>query len=230
MVYVLHGEDVLASYQRLTGLLATRPKYQKIRLTTQNLEEDFYMATKSLDLFNSSRIVIAENLLNSGTLKVDNLSQIPKGQDVIFWEHSQLPKTILHRLEHTVKIELFKPKAQIFTFLDSLSPNPKRSLSLLQKLDDEKDGLLIWFITHRVLLLLQAKLGLSKDTAQKLSGRKIDDWQWQKIVNQSKLFDLETLKLLYSGILKLDAILKRGETDLAPRTLISILILKYLQK
>lgn len=227
MIYVLHGDDTLASYQRLTEILATYHSFPKVRLTNQNSSEEFYMALFSTDLFDPKKIVICENLLATA-LKGGNLRKAPEEKQIIFWEHSQLTTAVVNQVKNLAKIELFKPKPEIFWFLDSINPDPTKSLVLLAKLKLEEQAL-VWHMNNRVLLLILAKLGGTVGLAAKITQRKIDDWQWRIILTQAKLFSLVQLRMLYNGILKLDFMIKRGQTSLNPKTLISVLLLKYLR-
>ncbi len=229
MIYVLHGENIEASYQHLSALIASYPNHQKVRLTDKNTQEDFYMAVLTRDIFESPKLVISEKLISAKIIKASSLKKIPKDIQVIFWENRQLPQIILSSFKNLAKVENFKPKSDLFWFLDSIAPDPKKALTVLRKGKLDDDTSLVWQLTNRILLLILAKLNVRVNIVEEIIGKKLEEWQWQKIIKQSKLFGVETLKSLYLGLLRVDFIIKTGRTTIATKTLISILLLKYLR-
>lgn len=230
MIYILHGEDTAASYQRLRTLLASYPDNQKIRVTKDNTSEDFHLAAFAKDLFADRKIIICENILSEKKINLNILGRLPKEKIVFFWEHQKLPKPILDKFQNIAKIENFKQKSEIYWFLDSLGLNLQKSLALLHKLQLEDNGKFIPLLTMRLLQLLLVKHQIPLETAKKIIGGHLEDWQWQKVLTQSKLFELNTLLLLYNGVLKIDLMIKTGKTSVDPKTLTSFLLLKYIQK
>ncbi|MBI2327458.1 hypothetical protein HYU92_04005 [Candidatus Curtissbacteria bacterium] len=227
MLYVLHGEDTNSAYQRLTQILAGFPRHQKIKLTEKNSEEDFYLSVFSQDLISAEKIIICENLISGKKIKTDVFAKITSDQTVIFWEHSQVPASLLVKLKKYASIENFKPQPQIFRFLDSLSNDAKKALEQLSFLGSKETNL-IYHLTSRILLLILAKLSFNLEISRKVSGKNIADWQWEKYRLQAQRFNLKTLINLYNGALKIDSLIKTGATNLNGQTLISVLLLKYL--
>lgn len=229
MIYILHGEDTSSAYQRLTQILVNFPKHQKIKLTDKNSQEDFYLAVFSQDLISDEKVIICENLISSKKIKVDILAKIASNDTVIFWEHSQIPPPTLVKLKKYASIENFKPQPQIFRALDSLSSDAKRSISAISLLDS-KEANLIYHLASRTLLLILAKLNFNLESSRKVTRKNIADWQWAKYQVQAQQFNLKTLMNLFSGVLKIDSLLKTGATNLNDKTLISVLLLKHLSR
>jgi len=230
MIFVLHGNDIDASYERLSKILLGYLNFQKIRLTQKESSDAFYLAVFSKDLTGVSKIVICENYLSDKRVDHKILKVIPKEAEVIFWEDQQIDSDLIKKLPQYTRVELFKPKAKIFWFLDSISNQSRFTLEKFWGLNFASEDKVIWQLTNRMLLLMLAKKGADLQTASKIIGKSLNDWQWQKILNQSKQFTFETLYAIYNAILKLDYMIKSGSTNLNENTLVSLLLLKYLGK
>lgn len=225
MITLIHGADTQSSYARLTQLQSKFPKHTKIRLDQDSTQEQIYQALFSQNLMGEEELVILQDSLrNSGkTLKIIE-KQNPQ-KEVIFWETQELDRRTLIRLPKEIKIEHFKKTSPIYTFLDSIEPKSKRAPALVAVQEDH----LLWHLQHRVLELIIAKIGLDLAKTSGIMGRQIQDWQWQKIKDQSQKFELKTLLAFLQGALKIDFMIKTGKTKLDENTLTSILLLKYLQ-
>lgn len=248
MIYLLHGEDKTASYARLSQILQNYHGKARVNFAKENTKDDLYLVVLGGNLFGEESVVIAQNFIRDKKLtpKDPIFKKIPDGRILILWEHWQLTPGEVKSLAPFSHIESFKPEPLIFRFLDSLSPNSKSSLRALQNLqsetprpapsltrEDERVAYsypLIWHLSARTLYLIIAKLGAESAVAAQITGRPLADWQWQKIKNQAKLFDMETLKKFFAGALKADLMAKTAKTDLDQFTISSLLILKYLNR
>ena len=232
MIYILHGDDIKASYTRLSNLMNLYSKYQKVNLSADKTTlEEFHLALFSNDLFEDKKLIICENFFKNKLITQVDLKGISKDKIVIFWEKSQLTNSYQAKISSTAKVEGFKLQPIIFHFLDSLAPKSKKPLDILSrhKLAEDENSSLIWHLANRLLLLILSKRGVNYQLARQLSSQNFYDWQWSKIVTQAKQFNLKTLYKLYSGALKIDSMIKTGATDIKKSTLVSLLLVKYLQ-
>ena len=232
MIYILHGDDTKAAYQRSLLIVKNYPQHTPIKLEAgKNNLEEFSMALFGQDLLSPQKIIIAENFLTKKMLSTGIIRTIPKEKIVILWEKSTLKPQDTQKLSSVAKIETFKIPPTLFHFLDSLSTSPRLSLNLLHKngLGKSDESSLIWNLTNRIVLLILAKLNAQRDLASAISNQNLQDWQWQKITSQAKMFDLETLQMFLQGALKVDFLIKTGSTNIPKDTLISLLLLKYLK-
>jgi hypothetical protein len=225
MIVVLHGDDTSSSYHRLTQFLEGYKNHHKIKLNKAQ-EYELEEIVFSRDLISEDKVIIAENTLSTLKKLPDFLKRVPEEIVLIFWEKTQLTPAKLQKLQKFAKLELFKTKSQIFDFLNALFPGSKDAISILQSA--KADESILWHLQNRFLLLILYKMDLNKETASKISGRNIIEWQWDKIRFQASRFSLEKLLALYRGALKIDYLIKTGQTQLPTGTLISILLLKYL--
>lgn len=227
MIIVLHGDDTAASRQRLTRLLADFKDYLKVYISPKADENELEEAIFAQDLTNPKKLTVAENYLTTAPkILTKILQKVPEELVCIFWEKTTLPPKKVSSLTKIAKTELFKLKTPLFTFLDSLAPKSKAPIILLAQLKSES---LLWQLQNRILLLILSKLKTGADSAVKITGRNIFDWQWDKIKYQAAKFNLEGLLALYGATLRVDLLIKSGKTDLPENTLIHMLLLKYLQ-
>lgn len=215
----------MSSKKYLENLIAKKTKF---KLSGENTKEDFYLAVFSLSIFDTPDFVICENFLDTKKVSISELKKIPDERNVVFWEEKALLPAAVKNLQKIAKVQIFKRKNRIYDFLDYLSPNAKESLKLLIQLEDPASYALNWQLTFRVLLLTLQKIGVGKELASKLTSKPIQDWQWEKIANQAKRFDMETLIGLYNGLIRADFAIKTGQTSLSEKNLFIPIILKYL--
>lgn len=226
MIVVLHGDDTASSYERLSQILEKYADFQKINLPLKATLNQLTEVQFSQNLFSEQKLIIAEDFLTNLTkIPAKYFFEIPKESNLIFWEKKALSPSKVQKLAKIAKIEIFKQKTELFTFLDSLAPTVNTSRTI-QELEGTPN--LLWHLENRILLLICSKLGMNYQKAQMLTHRNIFDWQWNRIKNQSTKFSLESLIAFYKGALKIDFMIKSGKTDLPQNTLISVLLLKYL--
>lgn len=232
MIYLIHGANTQASYQRLNTLTSQVPSEKRLKLTKENTLEDLYAALFGQSILEERTFIVCENYLGAKIIKSTDkiLTQVPKEKTLIFWEPDQLTPAVASKFPKDTIVEAFKTEPKSFWFLDSLTPGSKLSLSKLNGLgiEDKKRGLLPT-IASRVLLLTLAKLNLDAKTASTVAGYNLQDWQWQKIQNQARPFTLENLKAFFQGILKADMMIKTGQTSLSEEDLASFLLVKYIK-
>ncbi len=238
MIYLLHGEDKTAAYARLEQIIKTYPKAKRLNFSKENTRDDLYMAIFGTSILEDENILIVQNFLKDKklTVKDEIFKSTPASTSLIFWEQGEITPTQIKSIAAFSKVEFFKPQPYIFQFLDSLSPDAKRSLSTLQYLESGQDlsprpadEPIIWHISTRLILLILAKLGASISQAGRISGRNLAPWQWDRIKNQAGQFDLKILKNFLGGCLKADLATKTGKTALNQPELTTFLMLKYLR-
>lgn len=227
MIYILHGDDSGASYQRLTELLEKTEVSSKIKLEAKATVEQLYQHILGTSLVSEAKVIIVENYF-SKTLKIPTelLEIVPEDQIIIFWEQKEVAKGKLSKVAKFARVELFRPKSRIFELLDNLGPGRIEPLLVLHALEGEQS--LLWQLEYRFLLLLLAKKNLELEQVKKIVQRNIFDWQWQKILTQSARFTDANLLTIFTSTLTIDYLIKKGKTNLDEGTLISMMFLKYL--
>lgn len=234
MVHILHGEDSKSSYTKLNLLIRNFPNHRRIHLSGKDITRNQFIDTLgSQNLFGEQELIIGQNLIKNKIAIFADFNLLSESKEIILWEDGELTSLQLSKFKTSSKIEIFKLPIQLYTFLDSVVPGSKQTFALLQNLKSEGQENICWQLSNRLFLLVLAKEGTNYEKASELASKTVKsrlfDWQWQKIKKQAYSFDLETLKSLFSGVLKIDFMLKNGSTSLDASTLISMLFLKYLK-
>lgn len=226
MIVIIQGTDSDSSYKKFSQLLSSYKDHRTIQFDHYTSKEDLNQAFISQDLFDDKKVIVLKNLLKKDKNIISILENAPKELAVICWESDDLTPSIVAKLSKFAKVENFKLPATIFYFLDNIAPGEKKVIGELNKLGEETS--LTWNIQNRFLLLTLAKLKIDMSLAGKIVKRPLADWQWSKIARQAEKFTLEQLKSIYHASLKIDYLIKSGQTSLPPTTLLSVMLLKYL--
>jgi len=228
MIHVLHGENTDDSERYLKSLLVNYKDIPKVQLTDKDRIELFQEAVYAEDLFETEKLVICRNWISSKKIKLNSLSEIPKNRTVIFLEDTKLTVGQKVKRPSDWQIKEFKLQSTIFWFLDSLSPDFSKSARYLPQIAPDKKNLLVWNLLFRVSLLIAAKYRAGREESQDFFERNILDWQWDKIQRQADLFSLNKLIGLYRGLLRLDYTIKNSLSAIDEKSLVTVLLLKYL--
>src|SRR3990167_11351242 len=228
MIHVLHGENTDDSERYLKSLLVNYKDIPKVQLTDKDRIELFQEAVYAEDLFETEKLVICRNWLSSKKIKLNSLSKIPQNRTVIFLEDTKFVLRQAAKNPPDWQIKEFKLQSTLFWFLDSLSPDFSKSARYLPQIDADKNNFLVWNMLFRVSLLIAAKCQAGKEKSQDFFERNILDWQWDKIQKQADLFSLNKLIGLYRGLLRLDYTIKNSLSAVDEKSLVMILLLKYL--
>lgn len=230
MIVVLHGENLDSSYKRLSEILDENKDHEKVRLDAKSPQEDFAQQIHTKSLLETPKLIIIEGFLAAQRKpKYEIFENIPKEVKIVFFEKTSLTPAKVTKLTKFAKLEHFKLESKIFYFLDSIRPKNQRLIKDLFSLGDDQSGLL-WQIENRLLLMILAKLNTSMDSASKITKRHIFDWQWRKIRDQASNFETDTLISLFKSSIKIDFLIKSGQTNQNERSLVSIMLLKYLAR
>ena len=228
MIYILHGENTEDSGKYLKSLLSQYKDISKVRLTDKDKLEVFLETVYSEDLFETNKLIVCQNWLTTKKIKLKSLEKIPQNRTVIFLEDTKLAPGQTRETRSDVQIKEFKPKSTIFWFLDSLSPDFLKSIKYLPQIESDKKNLLVWNLLFRVSLLIAAKSQVGRKKSQDFFERNIQDWQWDRITRQADLFSLNNLIGFYRGLLRLDFTIKNSLSAMDEKSLVAILLLKYL--
>ena len=229
MIYILHGENTEDSGKYLKSLLLKYKDIPKVWLGEKDQLEIFSQIVYAEELFETDRVVICQNWLASKKVKLNSLSEIPQNRTVIFLEETKFALGQSAGARPDIQIKEFKPKSTIFWFLDSLSPDFSKSVRYLPQIESDKKNLLVWNLLFRVSLLITAKSQVGREKSRDFFERNIQDWQWDKIQSQADLFSLNKLVGLYRGLLRLDYTIKNSLSSMDEKSLVAILLLKYLR-
>lgn len=228
MIYILHGENIELSQKRLKDISANYKSYPKIRISNEDLES-LLQHINAVDIFSANKLIIADDFISKGLLKPKHAANIIGNNVLILWEKKELTATNLKSWSKIANVEIFKLPSMLYYFLDSIKNSPTEPIKLLNKLTPKDETNILWQLINRISLLLLCKMGLGAETASKFAGRPIAPWQWNKIATQASHINIEILRQMYNSALKLDYLNKTGKTAIEQKTLISLLLFKYLK-
>ncbi len=227
MIHILHGENVNASYAKLNELIGKYPTHARINQETNTLN-DLINNISTADLVGTKKIIVAQNFIAKYKLKPHQLKDITDTTELILWESKELTPAQVGAFAKIANVEVFKLPPTIFYFLDSIHGPVANTINLLNKIDAKENTLLVWQLLNRLYMLSIAKTDLDEAGAGEAIGKNIASWQWQKINDQAKKLDEQIINKLFSSTLKIDYMTKSGSTSIQPKTLISLMFLKYL--
>lgn len=225
MITILHGSDADASYKRLASLVDFRKSSRVVQLDAHTTKEELQREILEKNLFEDKKVIVINNLLTKEKDLIRILETAEKEQDIICYQNDQLPNALVTKLAKFAKVENFKLSSKSFYFLDSLSPGNQMT-NEFSKLPEEPTTL--WNIQQRFLLLALAKLNIDQTQASKIIKRNLAPWQWDKINSQANKFSAGTIFAIFTSSLKIDYLIKSGQTNLSANLLTKIMLTKYL--
>lgn len=215
MITLVHGEDTLNSYQRLSELITTA-KEQGLEVIIKDASEitmtTLRQESVGNDLFGARNCLVIKGLLSGTKSKqkdgligmLESLSEA----EIILYEPKEIAKTALKSLSKA-KIELFAINQVIFKFLDVLRPGNNRVIlqawNRLLELGHEPE-FVFSMVVRQIRLLIQAKSGASY--------LKLSPYPKKLILAQANYFTLNQLLDLHRHLYDLDKRLKTGLSSL----------------
>lgn len=226
MNYLLHGDDVVASRNFLSGITSG---YKVIYLDGKTLKiKDFEEKLLSNSLFDEKKAVVVENLLSKNIKKKDFvkfLNEFSGTTLVALWEEKKLTKPTSSSLKKVTIKEFLLPQSY-FLFLDSFAPgNAQRIYSLYQSvmLTTSPEQVFYSLIKRLRLLLIIIQSPNSKELMS------MSPWQLNKIKQQSRLWSEEKLMNIYKELGNTEIKMKSGGLPLGLAKHLDILILTKLR-
>lgn len=215
MITIVHGEDSLNSYKRLSELIEIAKERDLAIVVKEASELDLatlHQESGGGDLFGAKNCLIIKNLLSGTKSKqkeslIDALEKISEAE-IILYEPKEVTKTLLKSF-HRAKIESFDINKVIFKFLDILRPGNTRVIlqawNRLLELEYEPEYVLT-MLARQIRLLIQAKSGPSY--------LKLTPYPKKLILAQANFFTLNQLLDLHKDLYNLDKRLKTGLSTL----------------
>ncbi len=222
MITIVHGEDTLSSYKRLSELVE-QYKAKNIDVSIKDAGEldvaTLRQETGSTDLFGTSNCLVIKNLLSGTKSKIkENLIETLKKMtevEIVLYEAKKLTDTALKSFSRA-KVEAFNINPVIFKFLDILRPGNTRVILLgwnrLLELGHEPEYVFS-MVARQIRLLIQAKSGASY--------LKLSPYPKKLITAQANYFTLNHLLDLHHHLYETD---KRIKTGLSPLPLDQLLL------
>lgn len=222
MITIVHGEDNLSSYKRLSELIENYNSKNIEVIVKDSADMDvgtLRQETGQSDLFGTSNCLVIKNLLSGIKSKnkdslIESLKKMADGE-VVLYEAKKLTETALKSLSKA-RVETFNINPVIFKFLDLLRPGNTRVVlqgwNRLLELGHEPEYVFS-MVVRQIRLLIQAKSGGSY--------LKLSPYPKKLITLQANYFTLNQLLDLHHHLYETD---KRIKTGLSPLPLDQLLL------
>lgn len=223
MIYLLHGDDIVASRKRMTEVSSQFKNI--IYLDSEKISNaDLIQALSTNDMFGNEKCVVVEKVLKLKKQELEKLLEllenIPSSTSVILWHNTELSKVFLAKFKK-VKSESFILPKLFFTFLDNLTPkNFRTELDTLSKMQNVEGEQIFYSMVKRIRQLHAIKLEIPSEEIEKMS-----PWQKDKLKIQCSKFKTTELKNLYEELFKLEVKLKSGGLMLPLKKHLDILLI-----
>ncbi len=227
MITLLHGDNIEASRNELTAIIALGKDKEIRRLDGKHLDETtFIQAMESNSLFGTNVIVVIENLfaplgrktkqIKGFTKILDNNTQV----NCICWEPKELSKEVLSCFATKIISKVFSIPKTIFFFLDGIKPNNvKMLIQTFDELIKNNAPELAWsMMITRMRQLIQIQSGVVP--------AKLQSWQASRLTNQSRSFTMDKLLKSYKNMLEMEYALKTGMSPFSMADMIKQWILE----
>lgn len=222
MITLIHGDDTLASYQRLSERIS-QCRHQGLAVITRDASElntaTLRQEAGATDLFGARSCLVIKGLLSGPKSKqketvIAALQELDHSE-LLLYEPKKLTDSLLKQLPQA-KVETLNVNPVIFKFLDSLRPGNigpiLRGWTQLLGLGHQPDYVFA-MITRQIRLLIQAKSGPSYLT--------LSAYPKRLITAQAGYFTLAHLLNLHGHLYQAD---KRLKTGLSPLPLEQLLL------
>jgi len=205
-IFVIHGDDTLASYARLTKF-THEAKRRNWEISDYSIE-----AVTTPNLFGKERFFVLKDYKRLTKSDIRILSNY-SGNLVVYFE-GELPSSFLNSLPKDAKKELFELPKIIFKFLESFS------LKLFHQLLETQPPELVFSMLSKHLRDVYWVKVDSK-------GSNFPSWKLGKLKSQASKFSEQELRRIIESLSDIDYEAKTGKADLV--TALDLLIIKNLQ-
>lgn len=236
MIYVIAGEDIVASRNKLTELLEGKSNIIRLdgrKATVAELDE----ALLSGSLFSDSKVVVVENFSKLSAQGRSALGGKPetkvwelvekfekdKKTGVILWDEADLAKK---KFTNNVKFFNFSFPKFYYGFLDSFEPGSKKPLELLAEvLKTFEPEQVLYGLVRRVRQLIIIK---SNNYSSFSEFKRMQSWQISKLKKQANLWSEDQLKKAFLELAELDEKIKTSNLSMPLASHLDILLLRDL--
>ena len=165
MITILHGDNELASYNRLQDLIQVAKKtgQEVTQIQVKKLTEaDLENCLQQDSLFGNSRLLVIEGLhsLPVGNRRKSMIQMVANSQiDILIREVKKLTATQI-KIFPSAKVEIFKVESVVFKWLATIGSKQPLTLKLqsLQKaIDQEGAEICFAMLIRQIRLLIRAK-------------------------------------------------------------------------
>jgi hypothetical protein len=223
MLKVIHGENQVASRKKLIEFIEQAKQQNKevVNLNAEKLDRaKLESALLSESLFGHEKLLIIEGIysLPKSKKKDEFIELISSASiEIILWDKKSLSKTDFKKLPTVLENYEFKITPKLWTFLDTLSTNPRNKTAMLklfkESVKSDSSEFVFLMIARQIRILLQIKDNhppkLAPFMLSKLN-KQAKEFSLEKLLNlHHQLYLIDQKQKLSTGLLDLE-----GELDL----------------
>jgi hypothetical protein len=226
MITIFCGSDTARSRKSFSDAcnkLMQAQESELIELTSSNLEEKLLSSSHEQSLFASKLFYSGENILS----KKKNREILLKYEDVkslelFIWEEQMEPRFVKTYLKKS-KIDISDIPSSIWKLLDTIVPGSK------SKIIPQLDGLISNMDEHLILYMIQKRTKeLILINSNFTGGKKMADWQIDRLKKQAKAWKKDQLLNFYSKLFTIEKSERLGSTSYTIKQSLEILFCFYL--
>lgn len=233
MIYIFCGEDSIKARAAYTKQIEKykRDSAEIVTLSGKSIVEVERGIANNLNLFASQTILCTENLEKAGfrkstKAKTDEIFEaivsLAKSKHVVVLDFEDGKQARQLKLKDIATVFESKPTTSIFKLLEICYPGNKdsfiQSLRTVCETQDEQ-FVFIMLTRHIRLLVLLATGG---------SSAKLPPWQKYKLIDQAKRWQEKNLLAFYSGLIKIEIMIKTSSNPYGVAKSLEILACHYL--
>jgi len=225
MIYVIAGEDIVSSRNKLNELLAKKANVVRIDGKKGSVG-DLDTALVSDSMFAGEKAVVVENFTKlkpeSKVFELAARFEQDKNTDIIFWDEADLGK----KKFADVKVFNYSFPKSYFTFLDSYVPGSEKSLELFNEvLKTFEAEQVLYGLIRRVRQMLVLK---SNDYPDFSEFSRMQSWQLGRLKQQSSRWSEDELKKAFLQLCELDEKIKTSGLTMPLSNHLDIILLSDL--
>ena len=207
MLYIITGEDIVTSRNKVNELIGKKKNVVKLDAKKSSLSElELNFITDNL--FSDDKVIVIENFLKIKSQEslikmINNNQQV----EVILWDEGELsPK--LKSIYKSARLMSFVFPKYYYSLLDSFTPGNKKIINLLK---ESLNNLTVEQVFFGLIKRSRQLLILKGNNYQEFSEfSRMQEWQLGKIKTQSDKWDKKDLENLLIELSSLDEKNKTG--------------------
>lgn len=222
-IIVLHGEDIVKSYERLKRFTETARARSWEVANLDESETAFEENLSSPSLFGTDRFFILRDIRKLGKKEVEWLGKkyADLSGTLIIYHEGQIGQTFIKNLPKETKTEEFKLPKLIWNFLEHIYPG--NSATVIKEfhtvIEREATEFVFTLIARQLKNLYYIKSAPKRVPFQ--------DWQIARLKRQAEKFTPEQLRELIGMLAEIDIKVKTSKADLVSS--LDLLIVKQLE-
>jgi len=222
-LFLLHGDNTTASYERLMKYVEHAKKRNWDIIHYADKLQNLAQLVRSDSLFDTDKLVIVDNfdLLTKKDLEWLNEESGKFNGNVVIHHNKLLPKTKINSIAKLEKVEQFVYPIILWKMVDAFYPkNGKQFIQLMHQVLEKEAVELVFGLLAKQVRDLYWVLADAENCP-------MPDWKKGKLQTVARKFSKEKLEAIIEEMAEIDIQSKTSDVEL--RDLLDLLVVKHLQ-